>query len=56
MSLMEQGTDGASAIFTDGYESGRTGDPRTRNPHAADSAEAEQWLKGWDQGSESGTW
>jgi ribosome modulation factor len=51
MSFMEQGTDSPSATFTEGYESGRTGGPRAENPHAVDSTEAEQWFKGWDEGS-----
>jgi ribosome modulation factor len=37
--------------YTDGYESGRVGKPHTENPHKADSPEAEQWLKGWGNGS-----
>ena len=39
-----------SPAFTDGYDSGRDGGPRTDNPHKADSAEAEQWLEGWNEG------
>ena len=48
---MEQDTDSPGSTFTEGYESGRTGGPRTGSPYAADSPEAEQWLKGWDEGS-----
>ena len=48
---MEQDTDGSGVSFTEGYESGRTGKPRTENPHEADSTEADQWLRGWDEGS-----
>jgi ribosome modulation factor len=44
------------AAFTNGYESGRVGTSRSENPHPADSAEAEQWLKGWDEGSAKRDW
>ena len=39
-----------SPAFTDGYDSGRDGGPHTDNPHKPDSAEAEQWLEGWNEG------
>ena len=45
---MEQ--DQSNPAFTDGYDSGRDSAPRTDNPHKANSAEAEQWLQGWDEG------
>ena len=51
MSAMEQETDSPSAAFIEGYASGRTGAPRTANPHRGDSADSEQWSRGWNDGS-----
>jgi ribosome modulation factor len=48
---MEQDADSPSPAFTEGYESGRTGDAHTANPHPADSLDSEQWLKGWGEGA-----
>jgi ribosome modulation factor len=53
---MDQATDDQGAVFIDGYESGRAGAPRTDNPHAADSSEHTQWLKGWDEGCAKRGW
>ena len=47
---MKQNADPPVAVFAEGYESGRTGAPRTANPYTAESAEAEQWFKGWEEG------
>jgi ribosome modulation factor len=51
MRTMEQDPNRPSAAFIEGYDTGRTGGPRTDNLHKSDSAEAEQWLEGWDEGS-----
>ena len=48
--VMSMEQDQSNPAFTDGYDSGRDGAPRTDNPHKANSAEAEQWLHGWDEG------
>lgn len=37
--------------FSDGFDSGRTGEPRTTNPHMADSIREMHWFAGWDEGS-----
>ena len=42
--------DQPKSAFAYGYDSGWDGAPRTDNPYKTDSAEAEQWLQGWDEG------
>ena len=49
-------TDSPSPGFTNGYECGRSGTSRKANLHAADSAEGQQWLMGWDEGSAKREW
>jgi ribosome modulation factor len=54
--MMKENTASPGSAFADGYECGRTGAPRSANPYAAGGAEAEQWLKGWDEGSAKRDW
>jgi ribosome modulation factor len=56
MMMMREDIASPSSAFTNGYECGRTGTARTANPHAAQSAEAQEWLKGWDEGSAKRDW
>jgi ribosome modulation factor len=51
LSVMEQAPVGTGITFTDGYESGRTGEPRTANPHTPHGIAELHWLAGWNEGS-----